>query len=72
MPLPPSPATLTTSPFSSMRGHHAAIRYPEFEAARSFWVDTMDWRVLQTWRVAGRPHSDGLCTFPPCALGRYH
>ena len=49
MPLPPAPATRTTSPFSSMRGHHTAIRYPEFEAARSFWVDTMDWRVLQTW-----------------------
>jgi glyoxylase I family protein len=49
MPLPPAPATVTTSPFSSMRGHHAAIRYPDFEAARSFWVDTMDWRVLQTW-----------------------
>ena len=31
MPLPPAPATQTTSPFSSMRGHHAAIRYPEFE-----------------------------------------
>lgn len=49
MPLPPAPATVTTSPFSSMRGHHAAIRYPDFEAARQFWVDTMEWRVLQTW-----------------------
>ena len=26
MPLPPPPATLATSPFSSMQGHHAAIR----------------------------------------------
>ncbi|MTD16405.1 VOC family protein [Nakamurella sp. YIM 132087] len=32
-----------------MRGHHTAIRYPNFVAARSFWVDVMDWRVLQTW-----------------------
>jgi glyoxylase I family protein len=32
-----------------MRGHHTGIRYPDFEAARSFWVDTLDWRVLQTW-----------------------
>jgi len=32
-----------------MRGHHTAIRYPDFEAARSFWVDLLDWRVLQTW-----------------------
>lgn len=49
MPLPQNPATDTTSPFASMHGHHAAIRYPDFEAARSFWVDKLDWRVLQTW-----------------------
>ena len=49
MPLPANPAMITDSPFSSMRGHHAAIRYPDFDAARSFWVDTMDWRVLQVW-----------------------
>jgi glyoxylase I family protein len=49
MPLPAAPARNTSSPFSSMHAHHTAIRYPDFEAARSFWVDTMDWRVLQTW-----------------------
>lgn len=49
MPLPATPPTNTTSPFASMHGHHTAIRYPNFEAARAFWVDTMDWRVLQTW-----------------------
>ena len=49
MPLPAAPATNTTSPFASMHGHHTGIRYPDFEAARSFWVDTLDWRVLQTW-----------------------
>ncbi|MFJ3403828.1 VOC family protein [Promicromonospora sp. NPDC090134] len=49
MPLPATPAKVTDSPFSSMHGHHVAIRYPDFDAARSFWVDTMDWRVLHTW-----------------------
>ena len=49
MPLPASPAPVTDSPFSSMRGHHTGIRYPDFEAARAFWVDTLEWRVLQTW-----------------------
>ena len=49
MPLPAAPARNTDSPFSSMQGHHTGIRYPDFEAARSFWVDTLDWRVLQTW-----------------------
>jgi len=49
MPLPAAPPKDPSSPFASMRGHHTAIRYPDFEAARSFWVDTLDWRVLQTW-----------------------
>ncbi|MGV9933641.1 VOC family protein [Streptomyces olivaceoviridis] len=49
MPLPPTPPRNTASPFASMRGHHTGIRYPDFEAARSFWVDTMGWRVLQVW-----------------------
>ena len=49
MPLPADPPRNQTSPFRSMRGHHTGIRYPDFEAARSFWVDTLEWRVLQTW-----------------------
>jgi glyoxylase I family protein len=49
VPLPDSPAPNPDSAFASMRGHHTAIRYPDFEAARSFWVETMEWRVLQTW-----------------------
>ncbi|MEV0074087.1 MULTISPECIES: VOC family protein [unclassified Amycolatopsis] len=43
--LPQNPA----SPFASMRGHHIAIRYPDFEEARAFWVDTLGWRLAQTW-----------------------
>ena len=35
MPLPATPPTNTTSPFASMHGHHTAIRYPDFEAART-------------------------------------
>ena len=49
MPLPDNPPRVTDSPFSSMSGHHTGIRYPDFEAARAFWVDKLDWRVLQTW-----------------------
>jgi lactoylglutathione lyase/glyoxylase I family protein len=49
MPLPTDPPVNPSSPFASMRGHHTGIRYPDFEEARSFWVDTLDWRVLQTW-----------------------
>jgi lactoylglutathione lyase/glyoxylase I family protein len=49
MPLPAAPARNADSPFASMQGHHTGIRYPDFESARSFWVDKLDWRVLQTW-----------------------
>ena len=49
MPLPASPPKIADSPFASMRGHHMGIRYPDFATARAFWVDTMGWRVLQTW-----------------------
>src|ERR1044072_9131152 len=49
MPLPENPPRDSASPFASMRAHHTGIRYPDFEDACSFWVDEMDWRVLQTW-----------------------
>jgi lactoylglutathione lyase/glyoxylase I family protein len=49
MPLPAAPPRNPASPFASMRGHHTGIRYPDYGAARSFWVDTMEWRILQTW-----------------------
>ncbi|WP_433200993.1 VOC family protein [Dactylosporangium sp. CS-047395] len=49
MPLPTNPSRNPASPFASMRGHHTGIRYPSFEDARSFWVDKLDWRILQTW-----------------------
>ena len=49
MPLPQNPATNTSSPFASMRGHHTGDPLPRLRGARAFWVDTLDWRVLQTW-----------------------
>jgi glyoxylase I family protein len=49
VPLPADPPRNPSSPFASVRGHHTGIRYPDFEAARAFWVDTLEWRVLQTW-----------------------
>jgi glyoxylase I family protein len=36
-----------------MRAHHTGIRYPDYEDARSFWVDRLDWRILQTWPFGG-------------------
>jgi hypothetical protein len=42
------PLKIAHSPFASMRGRHMGIRYPDFEKARAFWVDTMGWRAPQT------------------------
>jgi glyoxylase I family protein len=68
MPLPPNPPTAPSSPFASMRGHHTGIRYPDFEDARSFWVDKLDWRVLQTW-----PYGDlTLAYVSPPAQDDFH
>ncbi|WP_433041215.1 VOC family protein [Dactylosporangium sp. CS-033363] len=53
MPLPADPPRSPGSPFASMRGHHTGIRYPRFEDALSFWVDKLDWRVLQIWPYGG-------------------
>jgi glyoxylase I family protein len=49
MPLPVNPPRNPDSPFASMRGHHTGIRYPDYEKARAFWLDTMGWRILQVW-----------------------
>lgn len=53
MPLPENPPRNPASPFASMRAHHTGIRYPDYEDARSFWVDKLDWRVVQTWPFGG-------------------
>ncbi|MGW3998201.1 VOC family protein [Amycolatopsis sp. NPDC004772] len=51
-----------------MRGYHTGIRYPDFEAARAFWVDTMGWRVLQVW-----PYGDLTLAYvlPPAQDWKY-
>ncbi|MCK9903122.1 hypothetical protein CC117_27260 [Parafrankia colletiae] len=49
MPLPANPPRNPDSPFASMHPHHTGIRYPDFADARSFWVDKLDWRILQIW-----------------------
>jgi lactoylglutathione lyase/glyoxylase I family protein len=43
------PAKKTSSPFASMKGHHVAIRVPDFDAAKRWYVDKLDFRVVQEW-----------------------
>jgi glyoxylase I family protein len=46
------PAKNTTSPFADMRGHHVAVRTPDLETAKRFYVDTLDFRVVAEWDYA--------------------
>jgi lactoylglutathione lyase/glyoxylase I family protein len=46
------PARNTASPFADMRGHHIAIRTPELAAAKAFYVEKLDFRVVAEWDYA--------------------
>ena len=46
------PAHNTSSPFASMRGHHVAVRVPDFEAAKRWYVEKLDFRVIHEWPYA--------------------
>jgi glyoxylase I family protein len=43
---PPTPAD---HPFTSWVGHHAAIRVPDYEVSKRWFVDQLDWQVVQEW-----------------------
>ena len=46
------PAKNTNSPFADMRGHHVAVRTPELEAAKRWYVEKLDFRVVAEWDYA--------------------
>jgi len=46
------PARNTASAFATMRGHHVALRVPDFAVAKSFYVDKLDFRVVHEWPFA--------------------
>lgn len=43
------PALNTASPFASMKGHHVAVRVPDFEVAKRWYVEKLDFRVIHEW-----------------------
>jgi glyoxylase I family protein len=49
MPMPANPPQNESSPFVSFRGHHVGLRVRDFEAARDWSVDKLDFRVLHSW-----------------------
>ncbi|OYX48409.1 MAG: glyoxalase/bleomycin resistance/dioxygenase family protein [Alphaproteobacteria bacterium 32-64-14] len=46
------PARNTASPFADMRGHHVAVRTPDFATARDWYVQKLDFRVIAEWPYA--------------------
>lgn len=46
------PAKNANSPFADMKGHHVAVRTPDFESALAFYVGKLDFRVIATWDYA--------------------
>jgi len=46
------PERNTGSTFSDMRGHHVAVRVQEFEVAKRWYVEKLDFRVVHEWPYA--------------------
>jgi catechol 2,3-dioxygenase-like lactoylglutathione lyase family enzyme len=46
------PAPNSRSPFASMKGHHVAMRVPDFEVAKRWFVEKLDFRVIHEWPYA--------------------
>ncbi|TCN39714.1 lactoylglutathione lyase/glyoxylase I family protein [Kribbella orskensis] len=49
MPMPSNPPKNPSSPFASFAGHHVGVRVPDYEAAKQWYVEKLDFRVLQEW-----------------------
>lgn len=48
--IPPAPNS--ASPFADMRGHHVAVRTPDLETVKTWYVETLDFRVVAEWDYA--------------------
>jgi len=46
------PAPNSRSPFASMKGHHVAMRVPDFQVAKRWFVEKLDFRVIHEWPYA--------------------
>jgi catechol 2,3-dioxygenase-like lactoylglutathione lyase family enzyme len=46
------PARNTGSAFAAMRGHHVALRVPDYETAKRWYVEKLDFRVIHEWPYA--------------------
>jgi glyoxylase I family protein len=62
------PAANAASPFADMRGHHVAIRTPDLESAKRWYVETLDFRVVAEWDYA----DEKLAYLVPAADDHFH
>jgi glyoxylase I family protein len=53
MPMPPNPPVNAQSEFASMKGHHVALRVPDFAASKRWFVEKLDFRVVHEWPYDG-------------------
>jgi len=49
MPMPAHPPRNPDSPFASFGGHHVGVRVPDYAAAKAWYTEKLDFRVLQEW-----------------------
>lgn len=47
--MPAHPPRHPDSPFASFGGHHVGVRVPDFDAATAWYLEKLDFRVLQEW-----------------------
>ena len=40
------------SPLAAMKGHHVAVRVPDYERAKRWYVEKLDFRVIHEWPYA--------------------
>lgn len=52
MPVVRTPAVNKNTPFASMKGHHVAVRVPDFAAAIRWYTEMLDFRVVHEWPYA--------------------
>ena len=43
------PAKNTASVFANIRGSHVALRVPDFEASKKWYMEKLDFRVIHEW-----------------------
>lgn len=46
------PARNPSSAFAPMRGHHVAVRVPDYEAEKRWFTEVLDFRVVHEWPYA--------------------